>query len=169
MNKKKSLIKSIAVGLAVVLGLIVFAYAFQVTDVNFGTTRSEVRLTQLTRVLRALAQPKIMEYEKQETVVMAPFYLPCPEDGVVLDLPEVDQSGPYLTTSVACASPKEMVTVEGFNLTPNAKGPINFFTISKVSKQMGSFETDANGYFIAEVEIPTRQPVAEAQHITAIA
>jgi len=169
MNKEKSLIKSIAVGLAVALGLIVFAYAFQVTDVNFETTRSEVRLTQLTRVLRALVQPKIMEYEKQELVVMAPFYLPCPEDGALLDLPEVDQSGPYLATSVSCASPKEMVTVEGFNLTPNAKGPINFFTVSKVSKQMGSFETDANGYFIAEVEIPTRQPVAEAQHITAIA
>ncbi|MEN8172077.1 MAG: ABC transporter permease subunit [Chloroflexota bacterium] len=169
MNKEKSLIKSILVGLAVVLGLVVFAYAFQVTDVNFETTRSEVRLTQLTRVLRALVQPSIMEYEKEEIVVQSPFYLPCPDDGAVLDLPEVDQSGPYLKTSATCAAPKEMVTVEGFNMTPNSEGPINFYTISKVSKQMGSFETDANGYFIAEVEIPTRQPVEEAQHITAIA
>ena len=78
MNKQKSLFKSIVVGLSVVLGLIIFAYAFQVTDVNFETTRSEVRLTQLTRVLRALVQPSIMEYEKEELVVMAPFYLPCP-------------------------------------------------------------------------------------------
>jgi len=169
MNKQKSLFKSIVVGLSVVLGLVIFAYAFQVTDVNFETTRSEIRLTQLTRVLRALVQPSIMEYEKDELVVLSPFYLPCPEDGTVPDLPEIDQSGPYLTTSVACASPKEMVIVEGFNLTPNAVGPINFFTVSKVSKQMGSFETDANGYFKEEVEIPTRQPVAEAQHITAIA
>ncbi|MEN8180401.1 MAG: ABC transporter permease subunit [Pseudomonadota bacterium] len=169
MNKEKSLIKSIAVGLAVVLVIVVFAYAFQVTDVNFETTRSKVRLTQITRVIRALMKPSVVEYEKEETTVMAPFYLPCPENGAAADLPEIDQSGPYLKTSLPCASPKDMVTVEGFNMPPNSKGPINFFTFNEINKEMGNFETDANGYFIAEVEIPLRQPVEEAQHITAIA
>lgn len=115
MKKEKSLIKSVGIGFAVVLTIIVFAYAFQVTDVNFETTRSEVRLTQLTRVLRALVQPDVLAYEKEEIIADATFYLPCPDDGSELEFPPVDTTGPYLKTSVSCASPKEMVTVEGFN------------------------------------------------------
>lgn len=169
MDKNKpSLQRSLGVGLAVILGIVVFAYGFQVTDVNFETTREETRLVQLTRVLRALVRPDILEYETQEIDVDVPFYLPCPE-GKDVELPEVDTAGPYLVPSEPCASPKEMVTVEGFNLTPNSKGPLNFVTASGVKKQLGNFETDENGYFILEVEIPTRQPVAEAQQIRATA
>ena len=168
MKKEKSLIKSVGIGFAVVLTIIVFAYAFQVTDVNFETTRSEVRLTQLTRVLRALVQPDVLTYEKEEINANATFYLPCPDDGSELEFPPVDTTGPYLKTSVSCASPKEMVTVEGFNLIPNSTGPINFVTSSGVNKQVGSFEADANGHFVENIEIPTRQPVAEAQTLRAI-
>ena len=167
-EKKPSLLQSLGTGLAVIVVIIVFAYGFQVTDVNFETTRDETRLTQLTRVLRALVRPDIIEYETQEIDVEIPFYLPCPE-GQDVELPAVDTSGPYLIPSVPCASPKEIVTVEGFNLTPNAKGPLNFVTASGVKKQLGNFETDENGYFIVDAEIPTRQPVSEAQHIRATA
>ena len=64
MNKKKpSLQRSLGTALIVLLVVVVFAYGVQVTDVNFETTRSEVRLTQLTRVIRALAQPDLIEYD----------------------------------------------------------------------------------------------------------
>jgi phosphonate ABC transporter permease subunit PhnE len=42
-------------------------------------------------------------------------------------------------------------------------------TASGVRKQLGNFETDGNGYFILEAEIPLRQPVEEAQQIRATA
>ena len=167
-NNKKSITKSIGVGLAVVLGLIIFAYAFQVTDVNFETTRSEIRLTQLTRVLRALVKPDVFTYEKEEIIADAAFYLPCPENGSIPELPPVDKTGPYLKANVTCASPKEIVVVEGFNLIPNSSGPINFVTSSGVNKQIGKFSADANGHFVEEVEIPTRQPVAQAQTLRAV-
>lgn len=149
-----------------ILVLLVYAYGFQVTDVNFETTRSEDRLTQLRRVLRALAKPDIIEYETEETDIETPFYLPCPEDQEV-SIPEPDTDGPYLRTNVPCASPKETVIVEGFNMLPNSQGPVNFITASGVKKQLGNFQTDGNGYFQLAIEVPTRQPIAEAQHIRA--
>ncbi len=166
LKKKSSILKSLRLGLFVLIGIIVFAYAFQVTDVNFETTRSEVRITQLTRVLRALANPELIEYDTTEVDVATPFYLPCPDDG---NLPEEikNTNEAYIQTSVICASPKETITVEGFNMPANIKGPINFLAASGVKRQLANYETNNVGYFSVDVVVPTRQPVAEAQYIVA--
>ena len=165
MNNKKSFKRSLGVGLAVALGMIIFAYAFQVTNVNFATTRDEVRQVSITRVLRALAHPDLIEYEVSELFIEIPFYLPCP-DGQAPDLPEVEAGEPYLVSST-CGSAFDMITVEGFNMPALETGPISFVTSSGVKKQLANFQTDGDGYFINEVELPNRQPVAEAQAIRA--
>jgi len=167
MNKKKpSLLRSLGTTLAVVLGVIAFAYGVQVTDVNFETTRSEDRLTQLRRVIRALAKPDIIEYELDESVVDIPFYLPCPA-GQTVENPAIDKSGPYLTASAYCASPGESVIINGYNFTPGTEGPLDFLTASGVRKPLSKFKADKSGNFELEVTLPQRQPVAEAQHIRA--
>ena len=90
MDKKKpSLLRSFGTGLLVILVVSIFAYGVQVTDVNFETTRSEDRLTQLKRVIRALVKPDIIEYETEDIEVEIPFYLPCPEDHHI-EIPEHD-------------------------------------------------------------------------------
>lgn len=167
MKKQRSLIKSIGLGLAVLVVLVVYAYGFKVTKVNFKETSSEVRLAQLTRILRALAHPDIIEFEQEETHVDAPIYLPCPEGGV--ELPEPDKSGPYLVTDVACAESKESVLVAGYQLPPGSKGPINFLTASGAKIQVGKFVVDRNGTFQVTVRMPTRQPIDEAQYLRATA
>jgi hypothetical protein len=98
MNKSSSPIRSIVVGLVTLLVLVVLAYGFSVTKINFEETRSERRVASLTRILRALAHPKIFDYEYQEVDVEIPFYLGCPEGGV--ESPEVDRSGAFILTSV---------------------------------------------------------------------
>lgn len=153
-------------GLFVAIGIIIFAYAFQVTNVNFETTRSEVRITQLTRVLRALAKPELFEYNTTEEEISTEFYLPCPEASITEEV-SVNLDEPYLKLSDICASPKEVISVEGFNFPPNTEGPINFLAQSGVKRQLANFKSDSDGHFLIEVEVPTRQPVAEAQHIVA--
>ncbi len=167
-NKKPSLLRSLGTALGVALVFTIFAYGVKVTDVNFETTRSIDRLTQLKRVIRALVKPDIIEHETVDTDIEIPFYLPCP-DGVVIEEPVQDTTQPYLSASVYCASPKELVIIQGYNFTPNTKGPLNFVTSSGVNKQLGNFEADVDGHFEMAVEIPTRQPVAEAQLIRATA
>jgi phosphonate ABC transporter permease subunit PhnE len=167
LKNKSSILKSLRNGLFVAIGIIVFAYAFQVTNVNFETTRSEVRITQLTRVLRALAKPELVEYDTTEEEIATEFYLPCPEG----EIPTVDQgntsSSPYIELSEICASPDDIITVQGYNFPPNTDGPINFLAQSGVKRQLANFKANSEGYFSLEIEVPTRQPVAEAQHIVA--
>lgn len=166
LKKKSSILKSLRTGLFIAISIIVFAYAFQVTNVNFETTRSEVRITQLTRVLRALAKPELVRYDTTEEEISTPFYLPCPDDGEIDEIKK-NITEAYIQTSVICASPKETITVEGFNMPQNIKGPINFLAASGVKRQLANYETNEAGYFKVDVVIPTRQPVAEAQYIVA--
>ena len=167
MKKKRSLLRSIGLGLGVVLVVVVYAYGFKVTKVNLKETRSEQRLIVLTRILRALAHPDIITYEQEEVNVDIPIYLPCPEEEIII--PEPDKTGPYLVTDVACAASKEYVLVEGYNFEPGSKGPINFVALSGAKIQLDNFVTDNNGYFQIRIQMPTRQPVAEVQHLRATA
>jgi phosphonate ABC transporter permease subunit PhnE len=170
MKKSSSPIRSIGVGLVTLLVLVVLAYGFTVTKINFEETRSERRVASLTRILRALAHPKVFDYEYEEVDVEVPFYLGCPEEGV--ELPEVDRSGAFIIPSVACADPKETIVVEGYNFQENSSGPINFIGFSVdapdgIPIQMGSFQADAQGNFQVEVTIPNRQVKEDPQAIQA--
>ena len=167
MQREKSLIRSAGFGLAILLGMIVYAYGFNVTKVNFETTRSEKRLTQLSRIMRALAHPTLFVYEKEELEVTAPIYLPCPKDQVSAHKPNMSEA--YLVLTPNCAGPGETITVEGHNMWPNTKGPINFLTLSGVNLTIGNLHTDANGYFKAKVNLPKRKPVDVSQMIRALA
>jgi len=166
MNKKPSFKRSLVIGFTVVIAILVLAYGFQVTQVNFEETRSETRLTQLSRIIRALAHPDILEYELDEVFVEAPVYLPCPE--IDPSLPETDTRGPYITLEPYCADAGEPIVVSGSNFLPNSRGPINFIPPSGASLQLGGFEVDSDGNFKEEVELPNRQPVADAQTIRVI-
>lgn len=170
MNKKPSLIRSLAVGLATLLVLVVFAYGFSVTSINFEETRSERRVASLTRILRALAHPHIFDYDYEAVDVEVPFYLGCPEGGV--EVPEVDRSGAFILISAGCAEPRETIVVEGYNFQENSSGPINFIGFSPdapdgVPLQMGNFQADAQGNFRVEVTIPNRQIREDPQAIRA--
>ena len=81
MKKKRPFLRSILIFVGIILVILIYAFAFTVTDVDFETTRSEERLTQLTRIIRALAHPDIIEYDQQEVDIDIPYYLPCPEGG----------------------------------------------------------------------------------------
>ena len=163
MDRKPSFKRSLIIGFTVVIAILVLAYGFQVTEVNFEETRSETRLTQLSRIIRALAHPDILEYERDEVIVEAPVYLPCPE--AEPSLPETDTRGPYITLKPYCAGAGESIVVSGGNFLPNSRGPINFIPPSGALLTIGDFIVDSEGNFEEEVELPNRQPVADAQII----
>ena len=114
-NKKKaSPWKSVQLGLAILAGLIVYAYGFQITKVDLEDLRSERRQESLARVMRALAKPEILAYDQTEEIINSPVYVTCPASGNPT-VPEPDTSGPYLVITPTCADPGETVQVEGFN------------------------------------------------------
>ena len=71
-TQKASPWKSLRTGLLVLLVLIVFAYGFEITDIDLEQLRSEQRQQSLQRVTRALARPDIFEFDQEEDVATGP-------------------------------------------------------------------------------------------------
>ena len=167
--KQKSVWKSLQVGLFALLGMIIFAYSFQVTKVDLENFRSERREESRVRVLRALAQPNILEYDKVVEIVNQPVYVTCPANPV---LPSDAPTGsePYLTITPACAEPGETVRVEGYNFAPETIGPVRFVpgsdTGNPVTLGRDNVQTDATGYFALDFVLPNR-PSEDVQYIRA--
>ena len=159
-EKKSSAWKSVQLGLAILLGLFVYAYGFDVTKVNLEELRSERRQESLTRVTRTLAQPDLITYDKKEAIVNSPLYVPCPADGVLSDIPAAETSGAYLVISPACGNPGETIQVEGFNFPSNITGPIRFVPgsdpLNVVALGRESITTDGDGRFTTSFVLPNR-------------
>jgi phosphonate ABC transporter permease subunit PhnE len=163
---KKPLKRFISVALSIILVIIVYAYGFTVTKVNLAETKSQQRQTQLVRIIRALAKPDIIEYEKTEVVVNIPIFVPCPaktEEGQT-----IDKSGPYMELNVDCANEQDTIRVRGYNFAPLVEGPLSFVPPSGVNLTLGKFATDGLGYFEVEAKLPKGRESEEAQFIRAI-
>ncbi len=167
MRKKPPipLFRSLQLGLAILAGLFIYAYGFQVTQVNLSQIQEPTRQVQLTRVLRALARPDILQFEQREVQVEAPIYVPCPsgEPG----LPPPDTSRPYLKLTPSCADPRTDLHVDGFHMVPGARGQIFFVPPSQVTLNLGEVNVDSQGHFTVDVRVPPR-PEQEVQHILVI-
>jgi len=163
--KKASLKSSILRGSLFALAFIVFAYGFKVTRVSFEQINSPDRQASLTRVLRAIAKPEILEYEKIEKIVELGVYVPCQAGARI---PEPASPGePYLVMTPACANPRSAITLEGFNFEPFSSGPAFFIPSSEVKLKLGDFESGADGRFKIETKLPPR-PDEAMQTIQAV-
>jgi phosphonate ABC transporter permease subunit PhnE len=148
----------------VLAGLVIYAYGFDVTQVDLEETRDPRRQQGFVRILRALARPDILVYDQRETAVEAPFYVPCPDP---MPEPAPSRIEPYLIVVPSCAEPGGSIHVEGFGLPPNTSGPLHFIPPSGVSLQLGNLATDSTGYFSLDVTLPERSS-EQAQHIRAV-
>jgi phosphonate ABC transporter permease subunit PhnE len=146
--------------------LVIYAYGFQVTDVNLDEIQSETRQTRLVRIIRALFRPDLFEYEREEFRVNTPIYVPCPTGGMPAAA-EPAAGEPYMIVTPPCADPRAEVTVEGFNFEPNTVGPLNFVPPSGVSLKMTDVATDGQGHFAVTAQLPNR-PTEEVQTIRAV-
>ncbi|HSO26764.1 MAG TPA: hypothetical protein VLS48_01750, partial [Anaerolineales bacterium] len=165
----QSLWKSLRLGLIVLIVLIVYAYGFSVTEVNLDQFRNEQRQQSRVRVLRALAQPDIFDYEQTEVQVSVPVMVPCPAGGFTA--PEPDTSGPYLVVEPSCGDSGTEVTVRGFNFPPNSDGPLSFVPnvdpAYELALRSANVQTDGEGQFEVRYELPER-PADFVQHIRMI-
>ena len=161
----RRLARSLGLGLAVILVVVIYAYGFEVTKVDLEETRSERRQTQLVRILRALAQPEIIEFPQDELAVAAPFFMPCPPTPVQLHEPNPLQ--PYILLKPSCAEPGGEIQVEGFNFVPNSTANIFLVPPSLVTLRLSQAVAEADGHFSTHVELPERSS-SEVQSIRVI-
>lgn len=168
MKKSSPFWKSLRLGLAVLAGLVIYAYGFQVTQVDLEEFRKPERQERRLRVMRELARPDLLAYEQEEFIVSAPLRVPCPPEGY--SAPAPDTSGPYLIVTPACADPLTEVTVEGHNFPARTRGPVSFIPSTDPNDTLAlqplRVEADSSGSFILTYKLPNR-PSEETQYLRA--
>jgi phosphonate ABC transporter permease subunit PhnE len=165
-KKRPNLLRSIGLGLGIIAAIVVYAYGFQVTKVNLAETKSERRQEQLIRIIRALAQPDLVEYDREEFRVEEPIYSPCP-DGYEAS-PQVESTAAYLVITPSCADPRAEIRIEGYNFQPFTEGPVHFVPAeSTVNLQVGTVKVGVDGSFSLNARLPNR-PSDQVQSIVAI-
>jgi ABC-type phosphate/phosphonate transport system permease subunit len=159
--------KSSRLGILIVLGLVVYAYGFDVVRIDLDEFRKESRKESRERVARALAHPDIFEFDQVEFISSTAVMAPCPASAG--DLPATTTIGQgTITINPACADPGTEVQITGSGFTPGSAGPMSFIPSSnpdhELALQMTRIEVDKDGNFEATVEIPER-PSDETQHV----
>jgi hypothetical protein len=97
--------RSLILAIGIILAFVIFAYGFEVTQVNLAELGSPTRQESLTRILRALARPDFFTYDQEEFQVETPIYVPCPPGGATATTPPAT-GGPYMVVTPACADPE---------------------------------------------------------------
>ena len=89
----RSLLTLIFLILAAVIGIVVYALAFQQTEVRLDEITSETRQQSLARILRALAQPNLVTYDTEPTITEVELGVPCGPSGLATS-PTLTAIGP---------------------------------------------------------------------------
>lgn len=150
-----------------VLGLFVlYAYAIDVTDINFEEPQDPQRQAVATRVVRALARPDFFVINQESRSMSVNMNIPCGTDRNESTFSLSD--GRTVTISPNCVSTtQDVVIVTGSNFRANTSGIIRWHPPGdqSASRALVSFRTDGDGAFTAQYRLPDIRPSDEPQRI----
>jgi phosphonate ABC transporter permease subunit PhnE len=153
--------------IGILAGFVVYAYAFETTEVNLDTITNETRQESLFRVLRALGNPLIFEYQTVDTATDLDYMVPCPDGGFTPG--PIDSGGGSGTFAVdpPCAAPRDQVNVTGSGFSENSDVNIYFVPPNGIQLRLAEVRTSPEGTFEEVLRLPNR-PNEEIQTIRAI-
>lgn len=163
---KSRIWKSVRLGLFIVAAVVVYAYGFDVVNVDLEEFRQESRKESRIRVARALAKPDIIEFDKEEFVSSASIMVPCSTGATSLPATNIGES--KISFQPACGDPGTEIQVTGSGFVPGSAGPISFIPSTnpdhELALQLARVEVDREGNFQATMELPER-PSDEVQYV----
>jgi phosphonate ABC transporter permease subunit PhnE len=167
MNKTpRSLARTIAYIALILIGILVYAYGWQVTDINLEKPRDPQRQEQVNRALHGLLNPDLIERDTESQLTQAYFLVPCTDTPPAQ--PEVAEGQPYITLSAYCGGPRAEIVIEGFNFRPRSEGRVRWTPPgSDTARTLGAIRTDADGHFRGKVKVPTVNQSDQPQTVEA--
>jgi ABC-type phosphate/phosphonate transport system permease subunit len=158
--------------LIVIVIIIIYAYGFQVTKIDLEKPKEAQRQSQLTNIIRGLAQPRLLEYEEERLQIDAPVIMPCDP---AVPLPPVDKSGRYIEVIPDCVELGEEVTVNGYNFEPGETVFLFFVpTAPSIHEQIElrladePIEVDSQGQFSYTAKMRDDRSSDEPQTVRAV-
>ena len=164
-RSQKPIMRALLTAVIIVVAVVIYAYGFQVTQVNLEETAKPQRQQQLVRIIRAIAQPDLLTYPTESTKTLAPILVPCPTNPPAPAA--APATGPILTISKPCAAGDERISVTGANFPHNADVAVRFRPESQATLPGISIKTDQNGAFMTTFTIPRNRESTVAQAIEA--
>jgi phosphonate ABC transporter permease subunit PhnE len=159
--------------LIAIVVIIVFAYGFQVTQINLEEPKEERRQQQLINVLRALAHPDLVEYDTERLNVETAILVPCPT--TQFTLPDLSQPGPSIGVSPDCAEPGSEIEVSGSGFQPREDLFLYFVPYAADPSQEVELPltnqritTDSQGNFSTIVELRRGRTSEEPQKVRVV-
>ncbi len=146
--------------LAAAVVLVIFAYGWTVTDIDFTVTQQPQRQENVTNALQELLSPNVFtqDYTIQNTTTS--FLVTCTDD-FSAPATQPNTSAPYIAVEPACGDSSDLVTVRGYNFPPNALARINWIATDGerrirqvVGVEADNFVTKPDGTFSVQIEVP---------------
>ncbi len=148
---------------ALFVGILVYAYAWQSTEINLR--KLVTGYPDIVHIVTQIVQPDVLSRDKEYQEVLTNFQLPCTDSP-----PErmaASESEPYLVLSHTCGVPGEPLSVEGFNLRPNTRGTVRWIPPAGTIRSLAHFDSDGEGHFVEGISIPSVDESEELHQIQA--
>ncbi len=166
--KEFSLRRLIITGLAIVLAIAAYVIGWDVTQINL--VKLFTSLPKSKQILSDLVHPDLTTRNTQDSTLDLVFPVPCGS----AEPAQSQTSGARITTSVPCANPREVITVQGYNMARNNTVKLQWLLPDGNDLFSVLAHTDANGDFTAQVDVrpinaTTGGVPSHLQAITAVA
>lgn len=148
MNTKQlNLRRSVITVISILLAIAAYVIGFRVTQID--PIKLLTSLPNSKQILGDLINPDVVTRKTQDTMLDLIFPVPC--GSAEPSQPPI--SGPRITTNVACANPRDVITVQGSNMAPNNSVKLQWQLPSGNFLFSVRAKTDGNGAFTAQVEV----------------
>ncbi len=160
-NDRRRKIRNISL---LVFGVILFAYAVQVTNVNLEEPLEPKRQANLVGLIRDLARPDLFSHANETRATNLSLIMPCPED---VKGTQVTIEGRLAVLAPNCATTtQDRLDLFGEGFAPTVQGVVRWYPIgSQSTRTVAEFKTDAQGNFNVSFTMPDVRPSEEPQRL----
>jgi phosphonate ABC transporter permease subunit PhnE len=162
---KSSIWHSARTILIVIVLVVIYAYGFQVTQVNLQEVQKPARQTQLTRIIRGLVQPDLLYFDQEKQVASTQMMVPC--SAADFQPPAPVGGSPSVRLDKTCGALGDTIHAEGSGFRPNTDGALRWQPPGGEERRLVSITTDSAGNFAASFMIPRVTASTEPQTIAA--
>ncbi len=167
----RAALRRLIIVLAVVAGVVIFAFGWTVTNINLEGPQEQQRQTNVTNALQQLFSPEVFSQDAKVVTISAKFALSCDTEKSLIEQPKSAEGEAYITLSPDCGTRGDVVTVEGFNFAPNALAQIRWTPTTGQSRprniigsDRGTLDVNSAGHFKAQIEVPSLRAAATEVH-----
>lgn len=153
--------------LLVVLAVILYAYAIEVTNINLREPLQPQRQANLIDLIRDLARPAIFTYATETRSNDISIRMPCPEE---VRGSQVTVEGRQLQLVPNCATTtQDVLTLLGEGFPPNVRGLIRWYPPgAATTRNLAEFRANDDGSFRVSFTMPDIRTTDEPQRIEVV-